>query len=99
MRLRVDERFDGIAYRAEFDTIEDVWTTVTLPFDTFTPTFRGSVPPNAPALAPSAVRQLGFLIADKREGAFQLEIARVTAASVLVGDDESQPPTPPRNRP
>ena len=86
VRLRTDDRFDGIAYRAEFDTEADVWTTVVIPFSDFVPTFRGYVPPNAPPLDPNTVRQLGFLLADKREGAFRLEVDRVTAHRTLPPD-------------
>ena len=81
VRLRTSDRFDGIAYRAEFDTEPDSWTTVFLPFDAFVPTYRGYVPPNAPPLDPAAIRQLGFLIGDKREGAFRLEIRSVVAVA------------------
>ncbi len=83
VRLRVDDRFDGIAYRAEFDTKPDEWTTVALPFASFVPTYRGYVPPGAPPLDPDAVRQFGFLIADKQEGPFRLEIDYVTAQRTL----------------
>jgi hypothetical protein len=83
VRLRTDGSFDGIAYRAEFDTEADTWTTVVLPFDAFVPTFRGYVPRNAPPLDRSAVRQLGFLLGDKREGDFRLEVERVVAVRDL----------------
>jgi hypothetical protein len=86
VRLRTDPRFDGIAYRAEFDTEPDTWITVVLPFDTFVPTFRGYVPRNAPPLDPSAIRQFGFLIGDRREGQFRLEVERVLAVRDLPKD-------------
>ncbi|MGD8699988.1 MAG: CIA30 family protein [Gemmatimonadales bacterium] len=83
MRLRTDARFDGLAYRAEFDTEADRWITVVLPFDAFVPTFRGYVPPNAPPLDPGAIRQFGLLIADGQEGEFRLEVERIIAVAVL----------------
>jgi len=86
VRLRTDARFDGLAYQAEFDTAPGRWTTVVLPFDTFAPTFRGYVPRNAPPLDPGAIRQLGFLIGDKREGVFRLEVQRIVAVSSLPQD-------------
>ena len=86
VRLRTDARFDGLAYRADFDTAADRWITVVVPFDAFTPTFRGYVPRNAPPLDPAAVRQFGFLIGDEREGAFRLEIERVLAATDVPRD-------------
>ncbi len=83
VRLRTDGTFDGLAYSAEFDTEPGSWTTVALPFDTFTPTYRGYVPRNASPLDTSAIRQLGFLLGDKREGAFRLEVQRIVAVSSL----------------
>lgn len=86
VRLRTDDRFDGIAYRAEFHTIADTWITVAVPFADFVPTFRGYVPPGAPALDPDAVRQLGLLLADEQPGPFRLEVAAVHAHRVLPPD-------------
>jgi hypothetical protein len=86
VRLRTDDRFDGIAYRAEFQTTPDEWITVTQPFASFVPTFRGYVPPGAPPLDPDAVRQLGFLLADEKEGTFRLEVDHVMATHTLPSD-------------
>jgi hypothetical protein len=79
VRLRTDDRFDGIAYRAEFETELDRWIEVVLPFGAFVPTYRGYIPTNATPLDPGAIRQFGILIGDEREGAFRLEIERVVA--------------------
>jgi monofunctional biosynthetic peptidoglycan transglycosylase len=79
VRLRTDERFDGITYAATFRTEPDRWLPVALPFAAFVPTYRGYTPRNTPPLDPAAVRQLGLLIGDKREGAFRLEIERIIA--------------------
>lgn len=86
VRLRTDDRFDGIAYRAAFETEADTWTTVVVPFDVFVPTFRGYTPRDAPPLDRRAVRQLGLLLGDGREGAFRLEIERIVA----VGESEPE---------
>lgn len=74
VRLRTDDRFDGIAYRADFDTSEDEWITAQIPFDRFQATFRGSRVADAPPLDVSRIRQLAFMLADKRPGRFSLEI-------------------------
>ena len=42
-RIRTNDKFDGIAYSFEFNTIEDTWIEVELPFESFLPTFRGRV--------------------------------------------------------
>ena len=74
VRLRTDDRFDGIAYRAEFATSKDEWTVAHIPFERFLPTFRGTRVTDAPPLDVSHTRQLAFMLADKRPGAFSLEI-------------------------
>lgn len=72
-RLRQDQRFDGVAWRALFETTGD-WQTVELRFEDFEPVFRGRPVPEAGAADPATVNQVGFMIADKREGPFQLEV-------------------------
>lgn len=67
-----------ISYRTSIQPPEH-WTTVSVPFDTLTPYRRGSTVPDAPAFAPSQLRTLGFLIADKQKGPFRLEIQWVRA--------------------
>ena len=79
LRFRTSGSFDGVAYRAEFDTPADEWREIDLPFSAFQATFRGFVPRGAGALDTSAIRQMGFLIGDKREGPFRLEVAWVRA--------------------
>lgn len=78
-RLRMSDRFDAIAYRAEFETQADTWTTLSIPFTAFEPTFRGQRVPGAPELRPERIVQIGFLIADKQAGPFRLSIGGVRA--------------------
>jgi monofunctional biosynthetic peptidoglycan transglycosylase len=79
LRLRTDNRFDGPSYRHSFSTRENEWITVQIPFRDFVPTFRGRVLTDAPPLSPEQIQQIGFLISDKQEGAFQLEIDWIQA--------------------
>ena len=79
LRLRTTRQFDGIAYSAAFDTERGQWISVTLPFSEFTPTFRGYTPRDAPPMNPGAIRQLGLLIGDKREGEVRLEVESVVS--------------------
>ena len=79
LRVRTDDDADGIAYRWTFDTTPGEWITLRAPFEAFDPVFRGRVVPDAPPLDPSAIRQLGFLIADGEAGPFRLEIDRIAA--------------------
>jgi monofunctional biosynthetic peptidoglycan transglycosylase len=79
LRLRSDDRLDSPAYEADFETAAGTWTTVRIPFADLRPTFRGRRLRNMPVLDGTAVRQIGFMIADKREGPFRLEIDWIKA--------------------
>jgi len=79
LRLRTDLNWDGIAYRAGFATTDSEWMTVTADFKDFVPSFRGRRVPDAPALYPARIRQLGFLISDNQQGGFRLEVASIKA--------------------
>ena len=79
LRLRTDDGFDGISYQSEFETTDGEWITVELPFSEFMATFHGRRVPDAPVLDPGNIRQIGFLIADNKEGSFRLEIGWIGA--------------------
>jgi NADH dehydrogenase [ubiquinone] 1 alpha subcomplex assembly factor 1 len=85
LRLRTDDRFDGISYRSEFQTTDREWITLRLPFSEFVATFHGQRVPDAPVLDPGKIRQIGFLISDKKEGSFRLEIDWIGA--YMEGED------------
>lgn len=75
-RLRTANLPNGAAWVAWFEAGQD-WHEQVLPLADFTPRFRGRPIEAASPLDSSAIRQLGFLIADKRAGAFSLEIAAI----------------------
>lgn len=77
-RMRTDQYFDGVSYAAKFETQKDEWSTIELPYTDFIPTFRGRRV-RAPELKGSNIRQIGFLIADKQEGNFELLIDWIKA--------------------
>lgn len=79
LRFRTDDRFDGIAYRASFQTRDGDWVTVTIPFEEFEPVFRGRVLTDVPPLDTSRIFQLSFMLADKNPGPFTLDIEYVEA--------------------
>jgi monofunctional biosynthetic peptidoglycan transglycosylase len=83
LRLRTDERYDGIAWQASFDTRPDAWTVVSLPFGAFEPSFRGRRPAGAGPLDTRRVTQLGLMIADRQAGDFKLEIDWIRALRVI----------------
>jgi NADH dehydrogenase [ubiquinone] 1 alpha subcomplex assembly factor 1 len=74
LRLRTDDRFDGVAYRAEFPTLNGAWATVRLPFGDFLPTFRGRILTDVPPLDLNGIEQVGLMLADKQAGKFALEV-------------------------
>lgn len=78
-RLRRDSSLDGIAFKRDFHTIENVWMDIELPFASFVPTFRGQTLRDVRPLDPAEIRQLGFLIADKKAGPFELTVDEIVA--------------------
>jgi monofunctional biosynthetic peptidoglycan transglycosylase len=79
LRLRINDRFDGVAYRHLFATHNQEWQTINLTFADFEPTFRGRILDNVPPLDPALIHQLAFMLADKTPGPFALEIECVQA--------------------
>ncbi|MDX1633904.1 MAG: CIA30 family protein [Marinobacter sp.] len=81
-RLYTSARYGSsrIAYRGQFDTRAGQWQTITLPFTDLQPVFRGRRL-SGPPFDPSDVVELGFLIADRREGPFELVIDRIEATT------------------
>ena len=77
LRLRTNNRYDGVSYRALFETRDGEWTTVIIPFPEFQPTFRGRILRDVQPLDTARVEQLGFMLADKTPGPFAVEIAFV----------------------
>ena len=74
LRFRTDSRFDGISYQAKFKTEEGQWQEYKIPFEEFTPVWRGRYVSDQPELTSEDIRQVGILIADKQFGEFELNI-------------------------
>ncbi len=68
-------------YHSRFETKKDEWIIVELPFNSFIPRHRGKTVVDVPGLALSEIKEYGFLISDKQEGDFRLEIDFVKALS------------------
>jgi monofunctional biosynthetic peptidoglycan transglycosylase len=75
-RFRQDGRFDGVAWRAAFETT-GWWQTVELDFGAFEPVFRGRRVPQAGPLVAADIRQFGFMLADGKAGPFRLDIRSI----------------------
>jgi monofunctional biosynthetic peptidoglycan transglycosylase len=78
-RLRDNRNFDGVAFKQEFQTTADTWLEINLPFDSFLPSFRGRILQDVEAIVASEIRQMGFLIADKKSGQFVLKVDEIKA--------------------
>ena len=74
LNLRTDDAFDGVNYQCAFQPPAGQWISLQLSCDQFAPTWRGRFVPDHPALNPAKLRQIGFLIGDRQEGAFSLGI-------------------------
>lgn len=61
-------------YECRFQSSANIWTEITLPFDDFKAVYKGQDVPGAPPPDFSAIREYGFLISDRQEGEFRLEI-------------------------
>lgn len=75
LRLATDANYRGISisYGTKFETVADEWMKVRLPLASLAPTVRGTRL-TGPHLDASKVREIGLLIADKREGPFTLTV-------------------------
>ncbi len=74
-RLDSDARFRGnpVSFSGEFSTKKGEWIQVQIPFSEFKGSFRGTDLPDM-RLNPSMIERLWVLLADKQNGAFDLEI-------------------------
>jgi hypothetical protein len=79
LSLTPDLRFDSVVYRARFTPSTGGWFMTRIPFENFEPTFRGDVISGEPPLDPQRIATFGFLISDRQEGDFRLEIRSVDA--------------------
>ena len=79
LRVRTDNRFDGISYRYRFATQPETWMNIRAPFSEFVPVFRGRILRNVSPISPEQIQQVGFLISDKQAGKFRIEIDWIKA--------------------
>jgi len=75
-RIRQNNRFDGVSWRAMFST-NDEWQIVEIALDDFIPVFRGRIISEAGPVIASEIQQIGFLLSDKNAGRFELDIRRI----------------------
>jgi len=71
-RIQPYSNFERVSYKQDFTTEPDKWLIIELPLADFIPTWRGRILPNQPPIEATKIQQIGFLISDKQEGAFEL---------------------------
>jgi monofunctional biosynthetic peptidoglycan transglycosylase len=81
--VRTEAGFDTPLYQCPFVTKHGEWEEHLLAFKDFVPTFRGRILTGVPPLNPAKVTSVGFLISDRQEGPFKLEVAWIKAAPRL----------------
>ncbi len=79
-RLTTGARYRGrpVSYWADFETRKGEWVDAAIPFTAFKPQFRG-FKLRGPKLDPRRIQGMGLMIYDKKDGPFELELARVRA--------------------
>ena len=77
LNLRMGDELDGITYQAAFVMPAGIWVSLRMPIAQFMPTFRGQPVPDAAALDPGRIRQIGLVIADRQIGPFALELQSI----------------------
>ena len=80
--VRTESGFDTPIYQCAFSTKRGEWQEHRLLFKDFVPTFRGRVLTDVPPLDPAKVTSVGFLISEKQDGPFQIELSWIKAASL-----------------
>lgn len=71
----IANREDHHQYSYGFDT-DGSWQVIDIPFSQFRPVFRGKML-DIPKFDRQSLKEIGFLIADKQDGAFRLEIGSI----------------------
>lgn len=83
-RLRTNRYMDGVAYVKSFVTSIDEWQTFTFQEQDFTAQFRGRLVRDAKALSFADITQLGFMLADKNPGTFDLKVREIMQSSQVL---------------
>ena len=77
--VKTDTTFTGFSYQASFATEQGAWTELRFAFKSFVPTFRGRIMDSEKPIDSAQIKSFGFLIADKQQGPFHLEIDWIKA--------------------
>ena len=88
--IRTETTGPEISYTAVFPTEADTWQDVFIPFADMVPLYRGFVVRDAGPLDATTIRSFGFMMTDKQEGEFLLEVDRMTAVKSPDAPDNIQ---------
>jgi monofunctional biosynthetic peptidoglycan transglycosylase len=77
LNLYTKSRRMAFSYRAPLPTTKDEWTEVRVPLGDFIPTAFGRRVQGMGPVEPDQVNGLGFMLSDKKPGAFTLEVGWV----------------------
>jgi NADH dehydrogenase [ubiquinone] 1 alpha subcomplex assembly factor 1 len=83
-KLGIRMEGNSVAYRADFKTEKDSkgWLTVKVPFDSLSCSWRGmSLPKDRHPLNKDRIQSIGFMIYDKKDGPFKLQVDSIKAYS------------------
>lgn len=79
LNLKTDSNFSGVYFQASFSPPAEQWTTVKLPFSAFRAKIRGRYVDDQYELTPADISSFGFMISDKQQGPFQLQVDSIGA--------------------
>ena len=74
LRLIESNNFRGVSFKRNFITKKNSIAEIYIPFNEFKPSFRGRILSDKYLIDPSKIIQFGFLISDKQEGSFRLDV-------------------------
>jgi uncharacterized protein YbjT (DUF2867 family) len=87
--LRTETKWDGVGYSYSFDTVENSWLTIRIPFSDLVPVFRAKIMPDCPPIDTSKVTSFQLMLSKfEYDGAlnpafspgnFALELESITA--------------------
>ena len=80
LNLYTKSRQMAFSYRTPLPTVKDEWSEVRVPLRDFIPTAFGRRVEGMGPIEPAQISGLGFMLSDKKPGAFKLEVEWVKSA-------------------
>lgn len=77
--IRTGNGFNGVSHQASFKTTAGKEQRIRIPYNDFEPTRFGRRLSNDKRMKPDEIKTIGFLISDKQQGFFQLEVKSISA--------------------